>query len=373
MQTAINRFPMLVLVFFLIPFYLHANPRWYDDAQVEQGKQVFTENCMSCHGDRAQGTRDWKKTDKDGKYPPPPLNGNAHAWHHSIDILRRNIREGGIRLGGTMPSFKDKLNEQQIDAAIAFFQSQWNDEIYKAWLTRNPPPGEKTLKPVTIVSEKTSPIMTYIKQTIEGIPFGPPEETPVSAIYQVKLGDGYGYLSEDGRYLFTGDLIDLKTKKNLTKEGEVNNILTLLEEFPEKYMIPYPAEGKEKARLTVLTDPTCPFCKKLHQEVPILQKAGVTVQYIGFPRAGLAGEGYGMMKAVWCAQDKQKAMSIAKGTVEGKLGKKECADSKAVDAGYEFGKRIGITGTPALILPNGQRIHGYIPVKQLLIRLELAP
>lgn len=371
MQMIIKKCLIPVSIYLLFPVYLHAAPRWYSDVQVDQGQKVFTENCMSCHGDKAQGTKNWKQTDKDGRYPPPPLNGDAHAWHHSLDVLRRTIREGGIKLGGTMPPFKDTLNQQQIDAAIAFFQSQWTDEIYETWVLRNTPPGKRASKIPPIAPITNSPPLTFIKQTIGETPLGLPEATPVSPVFQIKLGNSYGYLSEDGRYLFTGDLIDLKTKKNLTKEREGKDTLSLLEQFPEKDMVRYPAADKEKTRITVLTDPTCPFCKKLHQEIPILQKAGVTVQYIGFPRAGLTGEGYELMKSIWCAKDREKAMSIAKGTMEGKLDKKECPDSKAVDAGYEFGKRIGISGTPALVMPDGQRIDGYIPAKQLLIRLKL--
>jgi mono/diheme cytochrome c family protein len=81
-----------------------------------------------CHGSNAEGTRDWKKTDANGNYPPPPLDGSAHAWHHPLAQLARSIKEGGIKLGGVMPPFGDKLSDQEVLAVIAYFQSKWPDE-----------------------------------------------------------------------------------------------------------------------------------------------------------------------------------------------------------------------------------------------------
>jgi hypothetical protein len=78
-----------------------AAERWYSSEQVERGRTVFQEHCASCHGVRAQGVvEEWQKTGEDGKYPPPPLNGTAHAWRHSLAVLRRTIREGNAKLAG---------------------------------------------------------------------------------------------------------------------------------------------------------------------------------------------------------------------------------------------------------------------------------
>jgi len=110
--------------------------RWYSQSQVELGKRVYAEHCKVCHLENAQGTASWKERTADGKYPPPPLNGSAHAWHHPLVLLKKTIEEGGIPLGGTMPGFGGKLKEAENLAAISYFQSHWNDEIYAAWLVR---------------------------------------------------------------------------------------------------------------------------------------------------------------------------------------------------------------------------------------------
>lgn len=113
------------------------NHRWYRAHQVSLGQQIYKDHCASCHGDEAQGlTADWKKTLPDGSYPPPPLNGTAHAWHHPLPQLLRTIEQGGVPLGGVMPGFAEKLNDQEKLTAIAYFQSYWSDEIYQHWLER---------------------------------------------------------------------------------------------------------------------------------------------------------------------------------------------------------------------------------------------
>ncbi len=363
-----------------------ASARWYTDDQLAQGKKLFVENCQTCHGEQAQGTKDWKKTDKDGKYPPPPLNGDAHAWHHSMDILRRSVREGSMQMGGSMPPFKDKLNDQQVDAVISYFQSQWNDKTYQGWAARFlktdkaiASPKLVKIKPVNILADTTaetdekasSAVTALLQKMVAGTVIGKPEKTPLASFYQVKLGNDYVYVSADGRYLFSGNLIDLKTQKNLTKQQKSKDILATLKKFPERNKIVFKAEGEEKAAINVFTDTSCPYCKKLHSEVPALQKAGVTVKYIAFPRSGLRGEAYQTMKSVWCAKDKMKALGIAKGNLSGSLDKKECDASSAVDAGYELGKQIGISGTPAIVLENGELLVGYVPYKQLLRRIGI--
>ncbi|MFZ5502555.1 MAG: c-type cytochrome [Pseudomonadota bacterium] len=110
--------------------------RWYTQSQLDLGKKVYAEHCVGCHLEDARGTTSWKEPAADGSYPPPPLNGTAHAWHHPLVLLQRTIDEGGIPLGGKMPGFKGKLNEAEKLAVISYFQSFWNDEIYAAWLER---------------------------------------------------------------------------------------------------------------------------------------------------------------------------------------------------------------------------------------------
>lgn len=108
--------------------------RWYGNELRNQGEAVFTVNCASCHGGQAQGlAEDWRARQADGSFPPPPLNGSAHAWHHPLSVLLQVIDEGGTALGGNMPGFASQLNRQEKLAAIAYFQDFWSDDIYAQW------------------------------------------------------------------------------------------------------------------------------------------------------------------------------------------------------------------------------------------------
>lgn len=111
--------------------------RWYISAQVERGEALFQTHCAECHKADASGTPDWRTPQADGKYPPPPLNGTAHTWHHPLSVLRRTVRIGGVPLGGSMPGFADKLTAEQIDDILAWVQTRWSDEIYRIWHERN--------------------------------------------------------------------------------------------------------------------------------------------------------------------------------------------------------------------------------------------
>ena len=128
---------LFILVFFCTYIFAQEkaslNERWYTQEDVTKGKKLFINNCSSCHGKKAQKTLNWKRTLKDGTYPPPPLNGTAHAWHHPKSQLERIILNGGQLYDGTMPAFKNVLNKEEISYIISYFQNFWNTEIYNTW------------------------------------------------------------------------------------------------------------------------------------------------------------------------------------------------------------------------------------------------
>ncbi|MEW8027409.1 MAG: cytochrome c [Candidatus Thiodiazotropha sp.] len=115
--------------------------RWYDRQQVARGSELYQQFCAECHKPDASGTLNWQQLDANGNYPPPPLNGTAHTWHHPLSVLRRTVKFGGIPLGGTMPGFGEKLKPQQIDDILAWVQSNWSDEIYAIWYERDQQAG----------------------------------------------------------------------------------------------------------------------------------------------------------------------------------------------------------------------------------------
>ncbi|WP_227869273.1 c-type cytochrome [Nitrosospira lacus] len=107
--------------------------RKLDPEKIKRGEVVYRTNCANCHGPNGEGTPGWRNPGADGRYPPPPLDGTAHAWHHSTETLERMIRVGSPADIGGMPAWDGKLTNQQIDDVIVWIKSLWPDEVHDIW------------------------------------------------------------------------------------------------------------------------------------------------------------------------------------------------------------------------------------------------
>ncbi len=107
-----------------------------DPVQYSQGARLYQLNCAQCHGLNAEGEKDWRQLDENGKNSAPPLNGTGHTWHHSTKALFNVIRNGTGKIGGNMPAWKDKLSDHEIKLILTWATAQWSDEIYTAWYNR---------------------------------------------------------------------------------------------------------------------------------------------------------------------------------------------------------------------------------------------
>ncbi|MGE8415375.1 MAG: DsbC family protein [Pseudomonas sp.] len=207
-----------------------------------------------------------------------------------------------------------------------------------------------------------------IRKSLETLQLEVPVESitasPLSGLYEVKLkGSRVLYASADGQFVVQGYLFQLKDGKpvNLTEKTERLGISKLINGIPVAETVVYPAIGETKTHITVFTDTTCPYCHKLHAEIPALNKAGVEVRYVAFPRQGLGSPGDEQLQAVWCSADKKAAMDKM---VDGKeIKAAKCANP--VSKQFALGQSIGVNGTPAIVLADGQVIPGYQPAPQI--------
>ena len=190
--------------------------------------------------------------------------------------------------------------------------------------------------------------------------------TAIPGFYEVEVENQLVYVSTDGKYMLLGDMVELGTRTNLTEAWREQTASRLLDAMGEKQMIVM-GPDKPKRTITVFTDVDCPYCAKLHREVPELTKQGVKVRYLLFPRGGVGSETYRKSVAVWCASDRVKAVGIAK--EQGKIEMKTCANP--VDAHYKLGERLGVGGTPTIYLDDGKKLGGYVPAAQLLAILGI--
>ncbi|MFT6344603.1 MAG: thiol:disulfide interchange protein DsbC [Paraglaciecola sp.] len=185
-------------------------------------------------------------------------------------------------------------------------------------------------------------------------------DAPVSGLLQVMTEKGLFYTSEDGKYLLQARIYNIEDgMRNVTEEALGSVRLGGLKEFKDAF-IEYKAD-KEKYVVNIFTDITCGYCRKLHNEMDQYNALGITVRYLAFPRGGINSNSFTDMVSVWCADDKQEAMNNAK--AGGTVANKNC-ETKVAEQ-YAFGQRIGVNGTPNIIMPNGSVIPGYQPPKQL--------
>jgi len=190
-------------------------------------------------------------------------------------------------------------------------------------------------------------------------------ETPIDGILQIRLGSEIVYMTADARYLMQGRLLDLDTRQDLTDQAKSEVRRELIANIDESEMVSY---GPEDAahEIMVFTDVDCGFCRKLHQEIPQYSEAGIKIHYLAFPRAGLASNTFNKMQSVWCAENPNAAMDIAKAGDE----PEPASCDSPVDSQYQLGQSIGVTGTPAIVTMNGDLIPGYVPPDDLRARLE---
>ncbi|WP_447018477.1 thioredoxin fold domain-containing protein [Shewanella algae] len=192
-------------------------------------------------------------------------------------------------------------------------------------------------------------------------------DSPLSGFYQLESDRGIFYASKDGKFIFSGSLHNFEEGLlNLTalRQRELAN--QQLAAFADQLIV-YPAK-QEKYRVTVFTDPTCGYCRKLHSEIAEYNKLGITIAYAAFPRGGVNSEMDKILKDVWCSTNPAEALTKAKNDMA--LPHRACKNP--VDQMYRVGESLGINGTPALIMPNGEMAPGYVPPHQLFQTLENA-
>lgn len=190
-------------------------------------------------------------------------------------------------------------------------------------------------------------------------------ESAIPGMLQVRIGGDIVYISEDGRYLMQGRLLDLDSRTDLTSAAKTEIRKDLVAEIDRDQLIRFGSDDPAY-ELLVFTDVDCGYCRRLHQQMSEYADAGIRINYLAFPRAGIGSETFRKMDAVWCSSDQQAAMDEAK---EGGSPDAEACESPVAEQ-YRLGQALGVTGTPALVTMDGDLIPGYVPADDLRGRLE---
>ncbi len=184
---------------------------------------------------------------------------------------------------------------------------------------------------------------------------------------RVDVDSEYVYVSHDGRYVFAGPIYDTLRKVDIVAERERQVRKDLLNSKSKDLFIRYPSTEKERFSVTVFTAINCPYCRKLHQAVPVLNEQGISVNYVMLPRGAVSSVSYDKTQSALCSDD--PASAITKAMQNHDLSYIAC-DSNQLSQHIELARVLNVNSTPTFVLPNGDLQVGYVSPDRLLQTLE---
>ncbi|MBC6903866.1 DsbC family protein [Saccharophagus sp. K07] len=220
---------------------------------------------------------------------------------------------------------------------------------------------------------KKEPNLEQVKQTISaGIQAAKPgltvtsvETSVIPGLYKTQVGDGpVVYATADGKYFIAGEVYELSPGKivNLTDQERNVERAKLIAGVNKKDAIVFSPKGNVKKVMYVFTDVDCGYCRMLHSKVAEYNDLGIEIRYLAYPRAGIPSKSYNKIASAWCSKNRNEAITKLKNLEE--IPENVCAENP-VAAQFDLGRKIGLSGTPALVFEDGQLIGGYVEPARL--------
>jgi len=215
--------------------------------------------------------------------------------------------------------------------------------------------------PVLADDAELQQVRTTVSGMFDGIDADDVFASEIDGWYTIRKGAIIAYISSDGRYLLQGDLIDLKESENLSEKSRNGAREKMMAAIGEDELIVYTPETVRHT-ISVFTDIDCTFCRRLHSQLDEYMDEGIEIRYFLYPRNGPTSESWVKAQNVWCADDRNEALTLAK--LDKDFPMHDC-DSSAINSHYAIGQDVGLRGTPAIVLEDGTLFSGYMPAKQL--------
>ena len=186
------------------------------------------------------------------------------------------------------------------------------------------------------------------------------QKTPYSGLYEVYMDGQLLYSDANAKYIFMGDVLDVQNRKNLTQARLSLLNVVKWDSLPLSNAIKL-VKGKGERKIVVFSDVDCPYCRKFEGELAKVDN--ITVYTFLYPIEGLHPKAVQISRQIWCAPDKNKAWDEYLGS--GKIPANDGNCANPVDQNIALATKLGINGTPTIILSNGQRIPGMVPAPRL--------
>ena len=194
-------------------------------------------------------------------------------------------------------------------------------------------------------------------------------DSAIDGLVEIDLDGSTFYLTEDGRYLIPGHIYEVRDvgPVSLVEERKAEKRKEMLASIDARDYVAFLPDQEDPTVLTIFTDVDCTYCRRLHQELDEYLALGFEVRYLAYPRAGVGSDVYSKMVSAWCADDRNGAITRLKNGDD--IPSLEC-DNTIADQ-YLWGQRVGVTGTPTIILPDGRVVPGYIEAAKLAEELGI--
>jgi len=180
--------------------------------------------------------------------------------------------------------------------------------------------------------------------------------------HEIIINNQIYYATNDGKYLIVGNVINLNTKESITENTKMNQRLSIINSIDEKSFMVFKPEKTDHI-LTIFTDTSCPYCQKLHNEVPDLLENNVEIRYVLFSRNGNNVDAYQQLVAAWCSEDKADAL---KELFSGDILDDSTTCENPIAKNFEYAGLLSVEGTPTIFLEDGRIIPGYQNYKNIL-------
>jgi thiol:disulfide interchange protein DsbC len=230
------------------------------------------------------------------------------------------------------------------------------------------PPGQAAPQGQTPPSgQAADPRAALLKLLPAGSKLEDLRPSPIPGIYEFAQGADVNYLTADGKYFIDGNLYDMESRENLTEVLRMRARIAMISAVPESQMVIFSPKNPLYT-ITVFTDVDCAYCRQLHSQMAELNRLGVRVRYMFYPRSGPNTESWKKAEVVWCSANRNEAFTRAKSGAQ--LDMTKTCDATPVAREYALGQSIGVRGTPAIVTERGDYISGYMPPRELVQQLK---
>ena len=219
--------------------------------------------------------------------------------------------------------------------------------------------------PALLMAEDSADPRAAIAGLVPGLTAKDVRPSAIEGLYEVAIGSQIVYVTGDRKYLFKGDIVDLATNESLTEARRSGLRLDEMGELEDAQMVIFGPKNAAHT-ITVFTDIDCTYCRKLHREIDQINARDIRVRYVFYPRFGPGSESWAKADAVWCSDDRQSALTRAK---NGEIVEAEECPTPVAEH-YALGNKIGVRGTPAILMEDGELLPGYVPAAELAKYLE---